>query len=253
MSNNYPDIDEFHFGAVSGDTVHKILEKCLKGKIKHLVNEQSVCWQADLETHEIGLEAYLDSLSSNSRGQIRRSLRLYESQAPVKLTEASNIEEALSYFETMKSLHTMRWQSKGEQGSFANPLWEKFHRALIQKRFHTGEIQLLKISNSEDIAYLYNFVWRKQVYVLQMGFNYLDDKRIKPGYVAHALAIVHNREKGMSVYDFMHGETRYKRSLSNKSMKLYWVVLQRQRLKFTVEKFAVDVVRSVRKEAGKER
>ncbi|MES0328298.1 MAG: GNAT family N-acetyltransferase, partial [Gammaproteobacteria bacterium] len=140
--------------------------------------------------------------------------------------------------------------SKGKKGSFANPIWEHFHRTLIQERFKAGEIQMLKISNSDDIAFLFNYIWRGKVYVLQMGFHYTENKRFKPGYVAHAMAIVHNKAKGMAIYDFMHGESRYKKSLSNKSTNLYWVVLQRQRLKFSVEKIAVSVVRRFRKITG---
>ena len=110
---------------------------------------------------------------------------------------------------------------------------------------------MLKISNSDDIAFLYNYVWRGKIYVLQMGFHYPENKRFKPGYVAHAMAIVHNKAKGMSVYDFMHGESRYKRSFSNKSTNLYWVILQRQRLKFSVEKIAIGAVIRFRKITGK--
>ena len=38
-------------------------------------------------------------------------------------------------------------------------------------RFDDAEIQLLKVHNGHDeIGYLYNFAWRRHVYVLQTGF-----------------------------------------------------------------------------------
>ena len=187
-------------------------------------------------------------MSKNSREQIRRSLRLYEEQAPVTLNEAATAEEALVFFESLRAFHTKRWQLKGESGSFANSMWVDFHKALILNRFEFGEIQMIKIANSHgDIAFLFNYVWQRRVYVLQMGFNYQEDKRFKPGYVAHTLAIVHNKDKGMAVYDFMHGDARYKKSLGFSSMNLHWVVLQRPRLKFMFEQLAVGIIRRLRK------
>jgi len=144
-------------------------------------------------------------------------------------------------------LHTDYWRSKGKGGSFANPLWEKFHRTLINRRFDAGEIQLLKVSSHYgEIAYLYNIVLHKHVYVIQSGFSRSQDKRLMPGYVAHALAIVYNRSKGMLIYDLMHGEALYKRILCNRSRKLLWFVIQRKRLKFSIENFTVGMVRRLR-------
>jgi len=247
LLQEYGQYDEFHFGAIGGDSSLGHLEKCAGGNVVCIINEESVSRQVDLSGFLPGLEAYLASLSKNRRGQISRSVRLYEEQGPIQLEEAQNTEEALSYFDGLKVLHTERWQSRGGQGSFANPLWETFHRVLIRARFDKGEIQMLKIGNSgSTIGYLYNLVWRKRVYVQQTGFRVPEDKRFMPGYVAHALAIVHNKEKGMAVYDLMHGDSLYKRLLCNRSQKLYWVALQRNRLKFVVEKMATGLVRRLR-------
>ena len=67
-----------------------------------------------------------------------------------------------------------------------------------------------------------------------------------PGYIVHAMAIVHNRDKGMSVYDLMHGDSLYKQVLCDRQERLRWVVVQRKRLKFSVEDLAVKVVRALR-------
>ena len=248
LSSKYTQYDEFNFGAVENEPDCNMLEKCADGNLRYIVNEQSVCWQVDLEKFEPELDSYLAGLSKNTRGQIRRSLRLYNEQAPVTLKEAETVDEALAYFESLKDFHTKHWQSKGKSGSFANPMWVSFQKMLIEKRFEFGEIQMIRITNSHgDIAYLYNYIWQRRVYVLQMGFNYQEDKRFKPGYVAHTLAIVHNKEKGMLVYDFMHGESRYKSSLGSSSVNLYWIVLQRPRLKFMLEHLAVEIIRYLRK------
>ena len=240
--------DEFHFGAILDQPDFDRLKKCEIGKFRFAVNEHSKCWQVDLEEFSTGLESYISRLSKNSRGQIRRSLRLYEVDSPVTLKEAETVAEALEFFESMKDFHTKRWRSKGKPGSYANPISVNFHRSLIQQRFEFGEIQMIRVANSQgDIAYLLNYIWQGRVYSIQMGFNYQEDKRLKPGYVAHTLAIVHNKDKGMVVYDFMHGYARYKKSLGICRESLYWVVLQMPRPKFVAENFATAVVRRLRR------
>jgi len=252
LSVHFNKVDEFYFRAMTTEGGYRSLEQSGLFNLDYILRMKSVVWQVELDKFSPGLDSYIETLSSNARAQVRRSIRLYEMQAPLKLLEASSVEEALVFFDGLKSLHMARWQSKGKRGSFSNQRWERFHRSLIKKRFDTGEIQLLKIYNSsEDIAYLFNYIWCGKVYVLQMGFNYSQDKRLKPGYVAHSLAIVHNKRKGMTVYDFMLGESRYKSSLSNNTTSLYSVVLQRRRLKFTLEKMAVRAVTSARNLVGK--
>lgn len=240
--------DEFMFSAIAEDDgFDDLLDMQLKDA-KFIINESSSSWFVELPVIPEGIDSYLAALSKNRRAQIRRSMKLYEERGPLRIEEANSVEEALMFFDGLKKLHTQRWQSKGKQGSFANPQWEAFHRALIQQRFEAGEIQCLKLSNAvEAIGYLYNFVWRKHVYVLQTGFGESDDKRLMPGYVTHVYAILYNKSKGMLVYDLMHGDSLYKRLLCNRSQKLHWLVLQRWRLKFTVEKFTVDLVRVVKK------
>ena len=232
-------IDELFFSAIAD-------REPLAG-IRYKILEESFTWSVRLEGHEKGIDAYLATLSKNRRGQVRRSLRLYEKQGPLQLEEAVDLHQAFEFLDGLKVLHTVRWQSKGKGGSFANPRWEAFHRALIQARFPRGEIQLLKVSLPDGvIGYLYNFIWRKRVYVLQTGFSASTDKRLMPGYVVHVMAIAHNRDKGMSVYDLMHGDSLYKQILCSRQEKLQWIVVQRNRLKFCLEDLAVKLVRALR-------
>jgi len=214
MLRVYRDYDEFYFGAIEDDSaIDNLLKPSFQG-INSIVNEKSTSWSIDLNSISPDVTGFLSSLSKNRQGQIRRSIRLYELQAPVQIIEANNKEEAQIFFDRLKVLHTKRWQSKGKQGVFANPLWERFHLTLIHGCFDKGEVQLLKIYNDyNEIGYLYNFIWRKHVYVLQTGFMQAEDKRLMPGYVTHAYAVAYNKAKGMEIYDLMHGDDLYKRIL----------------------------------------
>jgi len=247
---NYLDVveidnDEFFFSGVEEDELSALKNN---SSIKLNILEESSTWSIDLDSFEAGVDAYLATLSKNRRAQIKRSLKLYEAVSPLKIDEAASLEEALLFFEGLKKLHTSRWSLKGAQGSFANSCWEGFHKALITSRYNEGEIQLLKVSNQEEIiGYLYNFLWRGRAYVLQTGFKMSEDKRLMPGYVVHVLAIAHNKSKGLKIYDFMHGDSLYKKILCNQSQKLYWAVLQRRKIRFLLENAAVSVVRGARR------
>lgn len=248
LLKEFKDYDEFMFSAIAEGASFDSLIKTQVNNAKFIVEQSSPSWFVDLACIPDDINGYLAGFSKNRRAQIRRSMQLYENQGALQIDEAQTIEQAQAYFDRLKVLHTHRWVSKGQPGLFANQKWEAFHRAMIQSRFDEGEIQLLKVSNgSTEIGYLYNFVWRKHIYVLQTGFDGSPDKKLMPGYVTHVLAILHNKSRGMSVYDLMHGDSLYKRMLCNRSQRLLWVVLQRQRLNFLLEKVAVDMVRGFSK------
>ena len=119
---------------------------------------------------------------------------------------------------------------------FANPFFERFHRALITDLFAAEQVQLLRIcAGGRPIGYLYNLVQGGRVHNYQSGFAYGPDARLKPGLVSHALAVEHNLARGASCYDFMAGDSRYKRSLATGTDHLVWLVVQRSRLKFRLE------------------
>ena len=240
LLNTYKNSDEFFFGGLISDVDSKILQNIHADAQSNLkIIEQSLTWSVGLDRFNLSIDDFLKTLSKNRRAQIRRSIQIYEEHGPLVIEQASTESEAQLFFDGLNQLHTGRWKAKGGKGSFANPLWEKFHRALISSRFNQGEIQLLRVRNSSStIAYLYNFIWRKHVYVLQTGFNMSDDKHLMPGYVAHVLAIVHNKKKGMAIYDLMHGDSLYKNILCDQSQTLQWLVIQRKRVKFYVEDYS---------------
>ncbi len=201
----------------------------------------------DLEAVRQGDGDYLAILSRNTRQQIRRAMRRYESSGPLCLEAASSLDEAFGYFDELKVLHQKYWNSRGNVGSFANAFFEKFHRSLIETLFESGAIQLLRISaGGEAFGYLYNFLKDGRIYAYQSGFRYDDDRRLKPGLVSHYLAIDFNLAQDHRVYDFMAGESQHKKSLGTHSVDMYWVVLQRNRLVFRLEHLLRGIKAGVR-------
>lgn len=180
---------------------------------------------------------YLALLSSNTRSQIRRSIKEYEKVGPVSLRAAADVAEAQHFLVRLADLHQRHWVERGEPGAFSNPYFQRFHTRLIERNFGRGEIQLLRISVGErELAYLYSFVLGGRVYFYQSGFDYeLIEKHSRPGLVAHLHGVQHNAALGHAVYDFMAGDSRYKLNLATLNEPMTWTTLRKPAWRFRLE------------------
>ncbi len=193
-------------------------------------------------THDLQIAPYVDiaglkpptfesSLSANTRSQIRRSQKRYEEkQGLLKLTRATNTDEALDYLAQLAILHNKRREAKGELGSFSSRLVLAFHKNLVATLFATKEVDLLRLNAGDTtIGYLYNFVMRGKVYFFQSGFRYESDPKMKPGLLTHSFAIQQYIADGQLEYDFLAGDSQYKRSLANEKRTLIWTTVYRDK------------------------
>ena len=220
--------DELNLGGLNAETAEIWEKAAVDNGLGIRVQAKRRCDCIDFEAIRRSEVEYLGALSRNARHQVRRAMRLYEAAGPLRLQAAQTVEDALDMLGELKMLHQAYWTRRGHAGSFARGFFESFHHDLISKRFDAGEIQLLRISAGEKlIGCLYNFVKDGRVYAYQSGFDYDADRRLKPGLVSHCLAVRHNLAQGALIYDFMAGDSRYKRSLGTDSHALYWLVVQR--------------------------
>jgi CelD/BcsL family acetyltransferase involved in cellulose biosynthesis len=167
---------------------------------------------------------YLDSVSSNTRAQIRRAQRLAEQSGPLQLDLANSPAEAAAYFEDMRACHEARWEG---HGAFSSPQTIAFHKALMTIGFPRDEIELLRASaGNEPFGYLYNFRYRGAVLNYQSGFRRFENGRHKPGLLTHHLCIERALAMGCEVYDLLAGDARYKRSLAKADGELFWARIQ---------------------------
>ncbi|MCP4270759.1 MAG: GNAT family N-acetyltransferase [Gammaproteobacteria bacterium] len=209
------------------------------------VEKESTSWQFDSAETGNNVDKFFSSLSKNRRYQIRKSIKIYEKEGSINVVEASTVKQAQLFFSGLKKLHTGRWNMKGKGGSFSNVVWERFHRAIIENRFCCGEVQLLKVSTPKsEIGYIYSFIWRGRVYVLQTGFNMDGGRNSQPGYVSHIKAICHNNEKRNFIYDLLSDDSGYKAILCNSSEKLVSVSFKRIAFRSMVRQFSLSDVKS---------
>ena len=195
---------------------------------------------------------YESSLSPNTRQQLRRSMRFYSHLGSVRTEVAQDIARVEEFFEEMIQLHNVTWKERGEPGAFASTRRLAFHRSLIRRAFARGCIQMLRVTTAnETIGVLYNFVQNGKIYFNQSGFNYNRDKRLKPGFVTHACAIQYGLEQGFSEYDFLAGDTQYKRSLARDCRQLAWVTFAKPTIKLALIDFLRTVKRRVKSPSNK--
>ena len=185
-------------------------------------------FRIDLATVRASGKAYLDTLSANTRQQIRRSMRLYEKRGPLLATRATNVDQALEWLSALGELHQNYWVPRGEPGAFAYPFFVAFQQHLLRTCLAKGTVELLRVSAGDDaIGYVYNFIYRSQVYAYLTGIRYEDDSKLKPGLVNHVLCIEAHLAEGAAIYDFMAGDNRYKANLGAPGPDMFYFVAQR--------------------------
>lgn len=209
-----------------------------RGLVSRIEFSKPYFW-VDLEGMHPGRDEYLGALSRNTRQQIRRAMKLYEEKGPLALALAGSEEQALQYLDELKRLHQAYWNNKGYPGAFATEFAHHFHRNLIANGFASNQIQLAKVTAGDDtVGILYNFIYQRRVCNYQAGLVYGNDPKLKPGLVCHALAIETNIAMGNKSYDFLMGESQYKRSLSTQDDMMYWLTFSQPRAMFRFENIA---------------
>lgn len=238
------DWDELSLGGLDAGSANVWVEAADGIGLGVRTRAKSCCRYVDLQGIRQKGTDYLSTLSRNTRGQIRRALRLYEADGPIAIAAARDFAEARDFLEELRELHQESWARRGMAGAFSNQAFGTFHGELIAAGFDADKIQLLRVSTGpRALGYLYNLVKEGWVYAYQSGFRYNDDPRLKPGLSSHCFAIQYNLAQGAMVYDFMAGDSRYKRSLGTESHELSWLVVQRPRARLQIE----NALRAVRR------
>ena len=233
-----PGVDEFILDGVDA-------EQTLREEGLPTVERSEYGYRAPL-TNFTTLEAWMSSLSRNSRQQLRRSMRAYERKGPLSIEVARDTQTALTFFAQMRALHIRSWTRRENRHAFGNPFFETFHRSLIRCGVANGKVDLLRVSAGDRaIGYLYNFRHDGTVLSYQSGFDDVD-KQFRPGYVCHALAIAHYAAAGMSSYDFLGGTNQLKQSFGPQRYELCWYRLHKKTPIFRADILARRVVGALR-------
>jgi CelD/BcsL family acetyltransferase involved in cellulose biosynthesis len=174
---------------------------------------------------EAGEDGVLGLLSSGVRRRVRQSLRAYgELETEVAHTPA----QALDVLDELIELHGRRWAADGAAGAFASPRLVGFHRDLAERWAESGRVRLFRArAGGETVGCLYGMVEDDRLLFYQSGLRAESDNRRRPGLVAHVAFMEACRRDGLREYDFLAGESRYKRELSTGAVELLWGTVRR--------------------------
>jgi hypothetical protein len=203
--------NELYIG-LSNPHVIKAFEKKIATK---RVDIDSNCFEVNL-VGKLSMEDYLQDLSKNTKKQILRSKKLLEIEGELSLKLATSDAEKHQYFNDMASIHIEKWGNTEFGSGFSNEIFNTFHRKIIFSKNDTDYCRLYRLAlNDSPLAYIYiikdALVWNFYLSALKTHA----DNRIKVGLLAHTLVIEEAIINKATSYNFLAGEARYKRSMSN--------------------------------------
>jgi Acetyltransferase (GNAT) domain len=219
--------DEFRLDGFAPEDAHPFLAADPKLKPRF-----EPCPTVDLQAANHRDGDVLSTLTSNTRYQIRRSIRAF---GDVQGEWAETTDQALDILDELTRLHQKRWREVGKPGVFSSPRFVEFHRALVKRLFPKGVILLYRVrSPLGTIGCLYSFIERSNVLSYQLGLARFADNKMKPGFVTHALCMQSSYERGFADYNLLAGADPWKRELATIERQLVWATASRRRLKLAV-------------------
>lgn len=197
-------------------------------------------------------EEYLAALSSPHRRFVKQTLGYFHdwAQGQWQLHEARTPAQLELGCGVLRTLHGERWSATGRSGVFASAPFCAFHDQVMRALLASGALELSWLSvRDQPVAALYNLNWNDKVYFYQSGRKLDVPSSVRPGIVAHAMAIRRAIEAGRREYDFLGGASQYKRKLATSTHPLLSVRAVRSPVRELVRaslERGIDVVRSVR-------
>ncbi len=164
--------------------------------------------------------------SKNTRSQITRSKKILQSQGQLTFEVFSNPQKLVELYPKLASIHIDKWKDTNEGSGFSNPIFDGFHKAIaLSNTNNMVQIAVLTLDEVE-LGYLVNFVYNNRVYFYLSALQQNADNKVKIGLTLHCEAIQYYTQQGIESYDFLGGDARYKKSLSdgkyNLEMKCYY-------------------------------
>jgi CelD/BcsL family acetyltransferase involved in cellulose biosynthesis len=203
--------NELYIGLSNPNVIRTFEEKIATKRVD--INSNS--FEVNL-ANKASVEDYLQELSKNTRKQILRSKKLLEGEGELLLKFAATDTEKQQYFSDIASIHIDKWGDTEFGSGFSNDIFNVFHKNIIFNENNTDYCRLYQLAlNDNPLAYIYiikdKSVWNFYLSAIKTH----PDNRIKVGLLAHTLVIEQAILNNALSYNFLAGEARYKRSMSN--------------------------------------
>ncbi|MGE3287691.1 MAG: GNAT family N-acetyltransferase [Pseudonocardia sp.] len=176
-------------------------------------------------------------------GRLVRQARKSLEPGPAELVQ--DLALAGDVMDEMALLHQVRWEAAGKPGVLAGRRLRGFLDDLVQEWLPSGKIMLHRLPDpsGKALGCVVGFVEGGRFLYYQAGFQRFPDNRKRAGLLCHVEFAETCRRLGMTEYEFLAGDARYKRQLSgNEANTLYWSTWRRPSMRNS----ALDVARTVR-------
>ena len=151
-------------------------------------------------------------LSRNTRQKLRQSEKLLKQAGQLSFKVFSTNDEKKQHLSQIAQLHIQRWQNTATPSGFVN----QYFQQMLEKVIAQAEAEFLCLFlNDKPVAYLVNFIYQEKVYFYLSALAELSNNKIKLGMLLQQKAIEHYQALGLKQYDFLAGDARYKKSLTN--------------------------------------
>lgn len=182
----------------------------------------SPVYQVDLATVRAAQGDYLSLLSSNTRSQIRRSIK--DRGGLPTVTRATGPADVTAWVDEMQALNSGRHADN----AWDDPAFCRFVTALALRGLGNGEVEMLRLTDKAGcVGLLVNFIYRGQAMNYQSAFVPPASSKDKPGLLCHTAAVDDYAARGLTLYSLLAGKDRYKASLATCEESLEWWVLER--------------------------
>jgi CelD/BcsL family acetyltransferase involved in cellulose biosynthesis len=157
-------------------------------------------------------ESVLDVLPGPTRRLLRQAR---ESLEPGEPELAGDVAAAQDMLKELAALHQARWTAAGKTGAFASDRFTGFLRDLTTEWHAEGRLRLYRLSGREGtLGSVVGFVEGGRFLYYQAGTQQFTDNRKRAGLLCHTVFAEDCRRRGLAEYEFLVGDSRFKRQLS---------------------------------------
>ena len=224
--------DELYIGISLEGTVNDFKESSLL----HRTLTENKTYLAQLNTKETTYADFLRRFSKNTRAQIKRGVRLVESDGPLELKMIKDTQEKISTFNKMRPWHISQWSKTKEGSGFHNPHFVNFHIALLADDTKKNQTEMaVLLQKGQPLGYIYNFIEQGTVYFYMSSIKRHTNGKINIGLIFHSMLMFHYSNNNKNNYDFLAGDAQYKKSLSDTSDNMMFTCIYNLNLSIRIE------------------
>lgn len=170
-----------------------------------------------------------------------------------RFEEITNPQCMINTLEEASCWHIEKWENSNTPSGFTNAHFKDFHNKLITASGSMScrrRVRLFSLFDGDSLlGVLYGLQEDGWFGFYLSSIKPVDDNRLRLGLYMHHMAIKSLSDSGVSVYDFMAGEARYKKQFGSMFMRYGKMTIQRKRLALNAEKWLKRVKKLIDKKS----